>query len=63
MQEDCDEIYPAVLVNIMKGQEAYNNLRNQNTIFQTKTYGPIPQDQNGNMLLLYALQNFNVCMH
>ena len=47
MQDDCDEIYPAVLVNILRGQQAYNSIDDLNTPFQTKIYGPPPPDQNG----------------
>ena len=47
MQEECDEIYPAVLVNTMRGQRVYSYLDDINTPFLTTLYGPPPQDQNG----------------
>ena len=47
MQEDCDEIYPAVLVNIVRDQEAYDIMNNQNSPFLARFYGPAQQDQNG----------------
>ena len=51
MQEDCDEIYPAVLVNIVRDQEAYDIMNNPNSPFLARFYGPAPQDQNGKNMM------------
>ena len=45
MQDDCDEIYPAMLVNTMSGQAVYD--LDLNTAFESIVYGPRAQNQNG----------------
>ena len=47
MQQDCDEIYPAVLVNTVRGQAVYDILEDINGPFQAKLYGPLAEEQNG----------------
>ena len=47
MQDECDEIYPAVLSNVLRGQDAYDCLENTNTPFLSKAYGPAVQYQDG----------------
>ena len=46
MQDDCEEIYPAVLVNAKQGEFAYRRMREINSPFLTNVFGPI-QPQNG----------------
>ena len=49
IQEGCDEIYPAVLVNTVKGRRAYN-LKNSGDIttpFLIQAFGSQSRDQNG----------------
>ena len=48
MREGCSEIYPAVLINIRQGRDAYFNIRDVNTPYVTNAYGPAAEDQNGN---------------
>ena len=53
MQDDCGDIYPAVLVNILRGQEAYNALDDTDTPFETKIYGPTRKMVNRTYTHLY----------
>ena len=47
MQDDCDEIYPAVLVSTKQGPYAYESMTDVDTPFETIVYGPAAQNQNG----------------
>ena len=51
MQDGCDEIYPAILVNILHDQEANRELYDKSTPFFGKLYGPQIQiqEKNGNL--------------
>ena len=40
MQDGCEEIYPAILSNTMKGNEALGQLNNAGGPFVWKMYGP-----------------------
>ena len=64
IQEDCDEIYPAVLVNTVNGRRAYN-LKNSGDIttrFLIQAFGPRSRDQNGKYSILFCL-NHKIQMH
>ena len=37
MQDECDEIYPAVLSNVLRGQDAYDCLENTSTPISIKS--------------------------
>ena len=47
MHEECDEIYPASLYNIMYGREAKNELDNTQTPFAGMVYGPESHGHHG----------------
>ena len=66
MQEECKEIYPAVLVNSLWGQEAKRQWNNINNPFAGKVYGPQLQDKGkgkGNEILVNAAEiHCGVCV-
>ena len=47
MQDECDEIYPAVLVNSFQGSRTRKRLEDVNTPFVAIMYGPPRQNNNG----------------
>ena len=47
MQDECDEIYPAVLVNSFQGSRTRKRLEDVNTPFVAIMYGPPGQNNNG----------------
>ena len=54
MQDECDEIYPAVLVNSIYGSYAERKLHEADTPFVAKMYGPQKQNKNGEYKVLYT---------
>ena len=47
MQTDCDEIYPAILVDTYYGNDAERRFRQDISPFRGIILGPQPQDKNG----------------
>ena len=62
MQEDCEEIYPAVLYNIMYGDRVRREISNMDTPVCAQFYGPETHHHDGklNMIFLVMLQKLNV---
>ena len=53
MQDGCSEIYPAVLVTMKWGRDAYCNFNDITTPFVTNVYGPEAEDQNGKQKIIF----------
>ena len=47
MQDECDEIYSAVLRNTVHAYAAERQLNEANTVFLGMIFGPESQDENG----------------
>ena len=60
MQDGCDDIYPAVLTNIIYGRQARRQLDNIESPFLWRMYGPLSQDRNGKQIMDVLLKNDNV---
>ena len=54
MQDGCEEIYPAVLSNIIDGNEAFRQLNNADGPFVWKMYGPQSQNRNGKLNIVHV---------
>ena len=57
MQDECGEIYSAVLHNTIHGYAAERQLNEANTVFLGMIFGPESQDENGkeNIVFLFNL--------
>ena len=57
MQDECGEIYSAVLHNTIHGYAAERQLNEANTVFLGMIFGPESQDENGkeNTVFLFNL--------
>ena len=64
MQDGCEEIYPAILSNTLKGNEALGQLNNAGGPFVWKMYGPKSQNKNGkwNIVFFLIFQNVNALL-
>ena len=65
MQEECEEIYPAVLHNIMHGSAAERELNNGDTPFLAELFGPSATNKHSgkyNMMFLLTSSKFNVSL-
>ena len=47
LQEDCDEIYAAILVNTIRGEAAYRQIEISDGTFVGRIFGP-KLEENGN---------------
>ena len=53
MQDECDEIYSAVLRNTMHGNAAERQLNMANPPFLGMIFGPESQDENGKESIVF----------